>query len=140
MTTNPPIIDEAELILRELSNELASVRDGECLCCYVWRQLQISPCKGTHRYALRFRDAAAPRATALRARLTRYGSCCCDCELFQRAFIPHPKLWIPVREFDDQDGITVITDAAPPAELPDCAGVRRGSIQACGNWVSQRRW
>lgn len=138
MTTVPPIIDEAEGLVRQLATELTRVLDGECLCCYVARQLDEYPCDGTHRHAFRFRNASAPRATALHERLTRVGACCCDCELFLNGYEPHPRLWAPKREVDD-DGVTVVTAAAPPEQLPPCAGVRRGSVQPCSNWVRLRR-
>jgi len=78
MTTAPPIIDEAESLVRRLATELTRAREGECLCCYVARQLDDYPCDGTHRHAFRFRDVSAPRATALHERLSRLGACCCD--------------------------------------------------------------
>jgi hypothetical protein len=138
MTTVPPIIDDAERLVRQLATELTRVREGECLCCYVARQLDEFPCDGTHRHALRFRDASAPRATALRERLSRIGACCCDCELFLNGYEPHPRLWTPRREVDD-GGVTLVIDATPPERLPPCAGVRRGSVRPCGNWVPARR-
>jgi uncharacterized protein DUF2695 len=138
MTTVPPIIDQAEGLVRQLATELTSVREGECLCCYVARQLDEFSCDGTHRHALRFRDASAPRATALQERLSRIGACCCDCELFLNGYEPHPRLWTPEREVDD-GGVTVIIEAAPPERLPPCAGVCHGSVRPCGNWVRVRR-
>jgi Protein of unknown function (DUF2695) len=132
MTTNPQIIDQAEGLVRELASELTCVREGECLCCYVWRQLGQFPCNGTHRHAIRFRDAAAPRATALRNQLSRLGACCCDCELFMNGYVPERRFWIPGSDDD--------LFAEPPDELPPCAGVRRGSVQPCANWVRVRRW
>ena len=139
MTTIPTVINEAETLVRQLAAELAQVRKGECLCCYVARQLDEFPCDGTHRYALHFRDSMAPRATALRERLGRLGACCCDCEVFTNAYEPHPRFWAPQREVDE-DGLTVIIDAAPPEKLPPCAGVRRGSVRPCTNWARVRRW
>jgi hypothetical protein len=139
MTTAPPIIDEAESLVRQLATELTRAREGECLCCYVARQLDDYPCDGTHRHAFRFRDVSAPRATALHERLSRLGACCCDCELFLNGYEPHPRLWTPEREVDD-DGVTLVIDAAPPEQLPPCAGTRRGSVRPCSNWVRLRRW
>jgi Protein of unknown function (DUF2695) len=139
MTTIPPIIDEAEGLVRQLATELTRVREGECLCCYVARQLDEYPCDGTHRHAFRYRDAVAPRATALDERLSRLGACCCDCELFLNGYELHPRLGTPVREVDD-DGIVTFIGTKPPEQLPPCAGVRRGSVRPCGNWVRLRRW
>jgi hypothetical protein len=139
MRTVPQIIDEAEGLVRHLATQLTGVREGECLCCYVARQLNEYPCDGTHRHAFRFRDASAPRATALHALLSRIGACCCDCELSLNGYEPHPRLWSPEREVDN-DGVTLVIDPAPPERLPPCAGVRRGSVRPCGNWVRLRRW
>jgi hypothetical protein len=137
MTTIPPIVDQAEGIVRQLITQLSRVREGECLCCYVVRQLDVNPCDNTHRHSLRFRDATAPRATALRDRLSRVGACCCDCELFMNAYQPHPRLWTPEHEVE-KDGITFEVDAQWPDPLPPCAGVRRGSVQPCSIWVRRR--
>jgi hypothetical protein len=139
MTTPAPIIGEAEGLVRQLATELTRVRAGECLCCYVARQLDDYPCDGTHRHALRFRDTSAPRATALRERLSRLGACCCDCELFMNGYEPDVRFWSPRREIE-ADGGTVIIEAEPPEQLPACAGVRRGSMHPCDNWVRVRRW
>jgi hypothetical protein len=125
MTTVPQIINEAEGLVRRLATELTRVREGECLCCYVARQLDDYPCDGTHRHAIRFRDATAPRATALRRRLGRLGACCCDCELFVNGYELHPRLWAADHGVD-------------PPPLPPCAGVRRGTVRPCSNWVRRR--
>jgi hypothetical protein len=137
MTTVPPIIDEAETLVRELATALTCVHEGECLCCYVARQLTYSHCDQTHRHALRYRDAAAPRATALRERLSRVGACCCDCELFLNGYEPNPRLNLPLSETD----YIIISATGPGASdpPPPCAGVRRGSVRPCDNWVRIRR-
>jgi hypothetical protein len=139
MTTIPPILDEAEGLVRELATALTRIRPGECLCCYVGRQLDQFPCDGTHRLSSRFRDATAPRATAMADRLARVGACCCDCELFLNAYEPHQRFWAPAREVSE-GRISRFVDAEPPDPLPPCAGVRRGSLRPCDNWVRQRRW
>lgn len=138
MTTIPTVINEAETLVQQMAAELTQVHNGECLCCYVSRQLDEFTCDGTHRHALRFRDTAAPRATALHERLSRLGACC-DCELFFNAYEPHPRFGSPQREVDEA-GVTVIIEAVPPEQLPACAGVRRGSLQPCTNWARLRRW
>jgi uncharacterized protein DUF2695 len=122
MTTVPRVVDEAEQFVRQLATELTRVREGECLCCYVVRQLADYQCDGTHRHALRYRDSSAPRATALRERLCRLGACCCDCELFLNGYEPRPDP----------------STAEPPRRLALCAGVRRGSVRPCRNWVRMR--
>ena len=124
--------------MRRLAAELTRVRVGECLCCYVARQLEQFHCDCTLRHALRYRDSAAPRATALKDRLGRVGGFC-DCEIFLNGYEPHPRLWTREHELDD-DGVAVVVAAEPPDQLPPCAGVRRGSVSPCSNWVRQRRW
>lgn len=121
MTSNTSIVDEAEHFIRARADELTRPHDKECLCCYLARMLDQFPCDGSHRHALRFRDLTAPRATALLERLSRVGGCCCDCEVFLNGY--QPRSWSP--------------DEA--AALPPCAGVRRGSVRPCANWVRLRR-
>ena len=135
MESTPLTIDQAEAFLRHLAEELTRPRERECLCCYVARLLDDFPCDGSHRHALRYRDAMAPRATALRDRLSRVGACCCDCELFLNGYLPHPSLWPDRADEDDEDGLAI-------DQLPACTGVRRGSTQPCRNWVRirRRRW
>lgn len=124
MTTVPPIIDEAEQYVRRLALALTRVRDGECLCCYVARQVLQSGCDTTLRHALRYREHSAPRATALRERLRRVGAYC-DCELFLNGYEPDPVV-LPRETPDD-------------VPYPPCAGVGRGSVRPCSNWIRLRR-
>lgn len=130
MTSDSLIVDEAETLLRRLSDQLTMPSEGECLCCFVARQLDEFGCNGTHRHAERYRDLKAPRATALKDRMSRVGACCCDCELFLNGYRNRSD------PSDDED--FDVEAAVPP--IPPCAGVRRGSIQPCANWVRQRRW
>lgn len=123
MTSIPAIVDEAESVVRLWVTELVRPRKNECLCCYVARLLNETPCDGSHRHAVRYRDATAPRATALVERLGRIGACCCDCEIFLNGYQPR------VAPTDD--------DSVDP--LAPCEGVRRGSVQPCRNWVRIRR-
>jgi hypothetical protein len=127
MSIEMPIVTEAESLVRELAEQLTVVRPNECLCCYVWRMLGDSPCNGTHRHAERYRDVRAPRATALRARLGRVGACCCDCEIFMNGYTLRAG-----RDVLEQ------VDAGL-AQLPECAGVRRGTVQPCENWMRMTR-
>lgn len=76
MPSNPSsIADEAEAFVRQQAAELTRPGDDECLCCYVARQLEEFHCDGSHRHALRYRDAKAPRATGLLANLRRVKAC-----------------------------------------------------------------
>jgi hypothetical protein len=144
MTAELPIVVEAERLVQRLSDALTRPRAGECLCCYVARMLDEFPCDGTHRHALRYRDATAPRATALSSRLRSVGACCCDCEVFLNGYQPRS----PARgyfgeddlddEYDDCDDDP--GDAVPlTAVLPTCEGVRRGSVRPCAAWMRIRR-
>ena len=65
--------------LRHLSVEITQPKPGECLHCYVFRMLEFG-CTGL-RWATRYRDLKAPRATALGERLMSKGAGC-DCEIF----------------------------------------------------------
>ncbi len=115
--TSIPIIDESEDFLRRRAAELTQPREDECLCCYVARLLDEFPCDGSVRHALHYRDVVAPLAKDLAARLGRMGGYC-DCELFLNGY--------QLRGGDSEAAFDV---------LPPCNGVRRGSVQPCGNWV-----
>ena len=69
--------------LRHLSFELTQPKPGECLHCYVYRMLEFG-CTGL-RWATRYRDLKAPRATALAGRLMSKGAGC-DCEIFMNGW------------------------------------------------------
>jgi len=132
---NPePLVTSTENELRVLSSALTDPHDGECLLCYVYRMLEHG-CTGL-RWALRYRDLRAPRATALEARLGQKGGYC-DCEIFMNAYEPAAELWSPGREYDEGDR-TYWIDPEPPEQLPPCRGVRAGSTKGCTLWV--RRW
>jgi hypothetical protein len=112
--------------LRHLSVELTQPKPRECLHCYVYRMLEFG-CTGL-RWATRYRDLKAPRATALGERLMSKGAGC-DCEIFmngwslRRAY----QVWDPETE-----------EYEYPEEVPACKGVRAGSIQPCGLWTVRR--
>jgi hypothetical protein len=78
--------------LRHLSIEITQPKPGECLHCYVYRMLEFG-CTGL-RWARRYRDLRAPRATALDRRLMSKGAGC-DCEIFMNGWSLHRKyqLW-----------------------------------------------
>jgi hypothetical protein len=65
--------------LRHLSIKITQPKPRECLHCYVYRMLEFG-CTGL-RWAQRYRDLKAPRATALQHRLMSKGAGC-DCEIF----------------------------------------------------------
>jgi len=56
--------------LRHLSIQITQPKPRECLHCYVYRMLEFG-CTGL-RWAKRYRDLRAPRATALDRRLTSF--------------------------------------------------------------------
>ncbi len=115
--------------LRHLSVELTQPQPRECLHCYVYRMLEFG-CTGL-RWATRYRDLKAPRATALSERLMSKGAGC-DCEIFMNG-------WSLQRTYQVWDPETEEYDY--PDELPACKGVRAGSIQPCGIWtVSYGIW
>ena len=126
---------DTERELRVLSTALTDLREGECLLCYVHRMLEYG-CTGL-RWAARYRDLRAPRATALEQRLGQKGGFC-DREIFLNGYEPAPELWTPEREVDE-DGHTYHVEAVPPDQLPPCRGVRAGSTQGCTLWVRRRR-
>ena len=129
------LVTETERELRILSTALTDPRDGECLLCYVHRMLEYG-CTGL-RWAVRYRDLRAPRATALGRRLGEKGGYC-DCEIFLNGYEPAHELWIPSREYVE-DGVTYVDDLEWPKQLPACRGVRAGSTQGCTVWGRQRR-
>jgi hypothetical protein len=123
-------VAEAESYLRALGAEVAAVRPGECLYCYVIRMLDAFGCDNNLRWAARFRDLTAPRATALDDRLARMGGYC-DCEIFLNG-VTLRRGSGDADEGDDDD--------LDPSLVPPCAGVRRGSTRGCANWRRRVRW
>lgn len=122
------ITQEAEQILHDAAETLTSPRAGECLTCFVARQMAEFGCNNTHRFALHYRDQKAPRASALLSRLSRMGACCCDCEIFFNAYALRLEVAKTKRPGDD-------FAVSGSEDLPGCAGVRAGSTQPCVNWV-----
>src|SRR4051812_39882924 len=101
MTSIPPIAREAEDLVRQLVGELERPRLSECICCYVIRLLDVSPCDGTLRHAIRYRNSTAPRATAMARRLMQVGAGC-DCEIFWNGF--QPRI---VTDYADGDDVEI---------------------------------
>jgi hypothetical protein len=115
--------------LRHLSVELTQPKPGECLHCYVYRMLEFG-CTSL-RWATRYRDLKARRATALAGRLMSKGAGC-DCEIFMNGWSLRREYQVYNLEAEEYDY---------PEEVPGCKGVRAGSIQPCGLWtVQDRRW
>jgi hypothetical protein len=114
--------------LRHLALEITQPKPGECLHCYVYRMLEFG-CSGL-RWARRYRDIMAPRATALDRRLMSNGACC-DCEIFMNGW----SLRRAYRTYDPEG-----EEYEYPEELPGCKGVRAGSVQPCGLWAVQSRY
>jgi hypothetical protein len=114
--------------LRHLSVLITQPKSAECLHCYVYRMLEFG-CSGL-RWARRYRDLKAPRATALDRRLMSKGAGC-DCEIFMNG-------WSLRREYRLYDPES--EEYEYPDELPACRGVRVGSIQPCGLWITHSRW
>ncbi|WP_157486903.1 DUF2695 domain-containing protein [Leucobacter salsicius] len=115
------IADVAEQIVQDTVSAMVQPNAGECLACYVLRQLNTFGCDGSHRFSRAFRDLTAPRATSLEVRLASMGACCCDCEIYMNAYESAQRDW----------------ESRPQ---PPCCGVRLGSTQPCGNWVRIRRY
>jgi hypothetical protein len=130
------IVDVAEAELRELACRLTTPASGECLLCYVHRMLEFG-CNNQLRWACRFRNLQAPRATGLEVRLGRIGGYC-DCEIFLNGFELAPELWVRPEPVED-GGIVFQEDPHYPDALPPCRGVRRGSTRGCALWVRLRR-
>lgn len=128
-----PINLAAERLVRHTAAHLLAVQPRECVCCYVMRMLDEFGCDCTLRFAKRYRDAEAPRATALERRFGQVGGYC-DCEIFMNGWTLQQRFWTPERE-EVVDGKTELIEAESPTELPPCATVRRGSIRPCSNWV-----
>ena len=113
--------------LRHLSIQITQPKPRECLHCYVYRMLEFG-CTGL-RWAKRYRDLRAPRATALDRRLMSKGADC-DCEIFMNG-------WSLRRDYQVYDPKSEEYEYAEA--LPDCQGVGAGSVQPCDIWTVQSR-
>ncbi len=101
----------AEHHVGELGEQWTAPLDRECLPCYLGRMLADYGCDNTVRWARRWRDACAPRATALERHWARHGGAC-DCAI---AIKVYPE--------------TLLAGDDP---VPPCSGVsRRGSTRPC---------
>lgn len=128
------ITERAERILHDAAATLMTPTAGECIVCFVARQLDEFGCDGTHRFVSHYRNSVAPRATALLARLSAMGACCCDCEMFTNSYELAARLWTREQELlATEDGGERVTPE-PPDTMPPCGTTRRGSTNACANW------
>jgi hypothetical protein len=138
-------VEQAEAVIIDLSRRLTTPHEGECLYCYVVRMLDEHGCDTTVRWARRFRDVLAPRATRLEHRLGGMGGFC-DCEIFMNGvtLVDHLLVRDVARHEDDADEDEEDElwgdDAVWPQPRPECGGVRTGSTQGCENWVRRSRW
>jgi hypothetical protein len=133
--TERRFVDDIEAELRTVAARLTTPLEGECLLCYVHRMLEFG-CDNQLRWARRFRDLRAPRATSLEVRLGRVGGYC-DCEIFLNGFELAQELWVRPEPRED-DGVVFLEDPRYPDPLPACQGVRRGSTRGCASWVRRR--
>lgn len=129
---------ETESFLRPLSDEMVRPQHTECLPCFINRMLDQFGCDTTLRFALWYRDARAPRATALSRTLGDAGGYC-DCEILMNATQPAAQLWTKRRWIEDADGYEEYIEPEPPATMPSCEGVRGGSVQPCALWSRYAR-
>lgn len=127
------ITERAERILHDAASTLMTPTAGECLACFVARQIGEFGCDGTHRFAVQYRDSVASRATELLARLSAMGACCCDCEMFMNTYEPARRLWSHAQDSAPDDSDEWV-DPEPPDTMPPCETTRRGSTKPCANW------
>ncbi len=129
MTRTPetPVV-AAEEFVAELAESLTAPVRGECVLCYCARRVGQFGCDGSPRWARRWRDVVAPRATALLRRLSERGGFC-DCEVFLNGWQLREDLLV----VEVVSGELVLPEADPP-----CAGVRAGSSRPCPLWLPRR--
>lgn len=116
---------------------------GECLLCYVARMLEQFGCLSTLRFATRYRDLCAPRATALEWRLGQRGGFC-DCGIFWNGYQPTWRVldaagWVCPSPEHSPGYCEECVNALSTVPLPLCRGVRKGSTQGCQFWAPIRR-
>jgi hypothetical protein len=126
MTIN---IEGVEAEIHRLALDLTTPRPDECLLCFVARQVLQFGCDTKLRWAGRFRDLRAPRATGLEKRLGRFGGFC-DCEIFLNG-------WDMIDEVVDIDADG---NHEWPNPLPECVGVNLPSTQPCALWRYRNPW
>jgi Protein of unknown function (DUF2695) len=122
-------VEELEVELIALSESLTTPTKGECLFCFVFRMLTSHGCNCKLRWAARWRDLRAPRATALERRLGSRGGYC-DCEIFMNGWTASPTITTYDIETDDQ---------VWPNPMPMCQGASPRSTQPCSLWAPVSR-
>jgi hypothetical protein len=122
-------VEELEVELIALSQLLTTPTQGECLFCYVFRMLNSHGCNGKLRWAARWRDLRAPRATALERRLGSRGGYC-DCEIFMNGWTASSR--ITTYDFETDEEVW-------PSPMPVCLGVGPRSTQPCALWRRKPR-
>lgn len=122
-------VDQFEGELLELSELLTTPKGSECLFCFVYRMVNLHDCNGKLRWAARWRDLRAPRATGLERRLGARGGYC-DCEIFMNGWSPSET--ITTRDSETEEEIW-------PDPMPLCPGVRPRSSQSCSLWEPMSR-
>ena len=119
------MVEELEAELRSMAEAATLPGGSECVACYVARMVDEFGCDTTLRWAQRFRDVRSPTATGLERRLGSMGGYC-DCEIFLNGLEMARHVLVRDLHSDELEA---------PAELPDCAGVRRTSTRWCANWA-----
>ncbi|MBB2994808.1 DUF2695 domain-containing protein [Paeniglutamicibacter cryotolerans] len=97
--------------------------DGECLPCFVHRMLNRE-CVGL-KWTTAYRDARAPRATAIERKFAELGGHC-DCEVIANVYRRTPEKWMLPTPHEVR---------ATPS--PACLRVRKGCIRPCALWVKR---
>ena len=123
------MVEALEAELRSMAEAATLPGGSECVACYVARMVDEFGCDTTLRWAQRFRDVRSPTATGLERRLGSMGGYC-DCEIFLNGLEMARHVLVRDLHSDELEA---------PAELPDCAGVRRTSTRWCSNWERQLR-
>jgi len=111
----------------QLAGALMAPHHNECLVCFLLRAVSVLEPTGFAMTQV-FRDANAPRATGLDARLERLGVHG-DAHLLRWGVVANGMIWMDER----------CVDCGMPTEAPPCFGVRKGSTQPCGLWIWRRQ-
>ena len=122
-------VEELEVQIAALSASLTAPAKGECVFCYDYRMLTNYGCDNTLRWAKRWRDLRAPRATALERKLGSHGGYC-DCEIFMNGWTASSAITTTDPETEDE---------LLPDPMPGCRGVRARSTQPCLHWLKISR-
>ncbi len=111
----------------QLAGTLMVPHHNECLVCFLVRAVPMLESTGFAMTQV-FRDANAPRATGLGARLEQLGIRG-DAHLLQWGVVANGMIWMDER----------CADCGMPTGAPPCFGVRKGSTQPCGLWIWRRQ-